>query len=366
VLDYTATAGVDLKPGRDFTVRLDLKGENNYTKGADSFTSVAAAVSTTTGVITTTPTLNHAGETVEDPSWTPEINARYTGFRNISLYTSADYRYVSGTERDVPQFSTTPVTEDEDVHENHGQYNVGANWAPCSFFSLRGETFYKDHQNNFQDYANYPSSSSAQYVLGYQLYGVKLTAIVNPIPTVTFTTRYIVQNGTMETATNTTSALQLPLEYDSMSAHNQQIDETIDWTPIRQFYMEASANVVFDATSTAYPQAGGIADNVVQNANNNYVEGSVLAGYVIDQKTDGEAQATYYRANNYDPALASNTTPYGAGAREYRFTVGVKHKITEKLIASAKIGYLVSRNDTSGDFTNYNAVVAYVALDRAF
>ena len=363
VLAYTATVGVDLKPIRDFTVRLDLKGENRYTKGADSFTSVVAAVNTTTGAVTQTPTLNHASETVEDPSWTPEINARYTGFRNISLYASADYRYVNGTERVVPQFSTTPVTEDEDVHENHGQYNIGANWAPCLFFSLRGETFYKDHQNNFQDYAG---SSPAQYVLGYQLYGGKFTATVNPLATLSFTTRYILQTGKMETATNTTSALQLPLEYDSMNAHNQQIDETIDWTPIPQFYMQASVNVVFDATSTSYPQAGGIADSVVQNANNNYWEGSVLAGYVIDKKTDGEAQYTYYRANNYNPALASNTVPYGAGAKEYRFTVGVKHKVTEKLIASAKIGYLVSRNDTTGDFTDYNAVVAYVALDHAF
>jgi hypothetical protein len=366
VLDYAATAGVDLKPIRDFRIQLDLKGENNYTKGADSFASVVGTVNTTTGSVAETPTFNHSGETVEDPSWTPEINARYTGFRSISLYTSADYRYVSGTERVVPEFGAIAATEDEDVHENHGHYTVGANWAPCPFFSLRGETFYKDHQNNFQDYANYPSTAPAQYVLGYQLYGIKLTAIATPIPTVTFTTRYIEQTGTMETATNTSSSLQLPQEYDSMNAHNQQIDETVDWTPIPQFYAEASLNVVFDATSTAYPQAGLPADNVVQNANNNYWEGSVLAGYVIDKKTDGEAQVTYYRANNYDPSLAANTVPYGAGEKDYRFTVGVKHLITPKLTASAKVGYLVSRNDTSGDFTDYNAVVAYVALDRAF
>ena len=105
---------------------------------------------------------------------------------------------------------------------------------------------------------------------------------------------------------------------------------------------------------------------MVQNANNNYWEGSALAGYVIDKKTDGEVQVTYYRANNYDPALASNTVPYGAGEKDYRFTVGVKREITDKLIASAKVGYLVSRNDTSGGFTNYNAVVAYLALDHAF
>ena len=93
----------------------------------------------------------------------------------------------------------------------------------------------------------------------------------------------------------------------------------------------------------------------------------MLAGYVIDAKTDGQAEFTYYRAfNNYDAALAANSIPYGAGEKDYRFTVGAKRKLTEKLIVSAKVGYLVSRNDTSGNFTNYNAVVAYVALDRAF
>jgi hypothetical protein len=367
ILDYTVTAGVDLKPFKDFRIQLDLKGENDYTKGADSYTSVGAAtVNTTTGVVASpAPALNHAGETVENPSWTPEINARYNGINNISLYTSASFQHVSGTERVVAQYSTTPATQDEDTHENHGQYTVGANWAPCSFFGLRGEIFYKDHQNNFQDYADFPSAVPIQYVLGYQLYGGRLTATVAPIPTVTLTTRYILQNGSMETATNIVSPAVIPGEYDSMNAHNQQIDETIDWTPLPQFYMEASVNVVFDCTSTAYPQAGLPADNVVQNANNNYWEGSVLAGYVIDKKTDGEAQYTYYRADNYDPALAANTVPYGAGEEDYRFTVGVKHKINDKLVISAKVGYLVSRNDTSGDFTNYNAVVAYVALDRA-
>jgi hypothetical protein len=368
VLDYTATTGVDLKPIRDLMIQLDLKGDNKYTKGADSYLAGGAAtVNTATGVVAPgTLTLNHAGETVEDPSWTPEINARYNGIRGLSLYTSANFRYVSGTERVVASYSTTPATQDEDTHENHGSYSVGANWVACSSVSLRGETFYKDHQNNFQDYANFPSAVPIQYVLGYQVYGFKLTAIVNPISTVTLTTRYILQNGKMETASNIVSAAILPEEYDSMNAHNQQIDETIDWTPMKQFYMQGNINVVFDCTSTSYPASGyPNADNLVQNANNNYWEGSVLAGYVIDAKTDGQAEFTYYRADNYNPALVE-TVSYGAGEEDYRYTVGAKRKITEKLIASAKVGYLVSQNNTSGGFTNYHAVVAYVALDRAF
>jgi hypothetical protein len=356
VIAYTGTAGVDLKPAGDFTVRLDLKGDNRYTKGADSFMSVAAAVNTATGAIATTPTANHANSRNNEMAWTPAIDARYTGFRNIALYASADYRYVSGEDRTTPQFTLTPVTENADVHENHGNYTIGANWVPCQFFSLRGETFYKDHQNNFQDYA---SSAPAQYVLGYQLYGGKLTATLSPLPTLSFTTSYILETGTMQTATETFA------QYDSMDTKSHHISETINWNPTRQFYMQGNLNVVFDTTHTAYPQAGTLADNVLRNADNNYWDGSVLAGYALDKKTDGEAECTYYRANNYQPAF-TGSVPYGAGAIEYRATVGLKHKINDHLIASAKIGYLVSRNDTTGDFTDYTARVAYVSLDHEF
>ena len=356
VLDYTANAGVELKPVSDLFVSVDVRGENRFTKAADSFNSVAATVSTTTGAVTTTPTANHANSTVNEPSWIPSIDLRYTGIRDISFYASGDYRYSSGTERLVPQFTTTPVTENEDVHENHGRYTVGANWAPVTFFSLRGETFYKDHQNNFQDYA---SASPTGFVLGYQLYGGRLSAVVSPLPTLSCTTSYVLQRGKMETAAN------LLATYDSMDARSQQIGETVDWTPIRQFYLQAGFNLVFDTTRTGYPQAGGVADNTVQNSNNNYWDANGLAGYALDPATDVEAEFVYYRADNYQPALAGSVS-YGAGARDYRATLGVKRKLTEHLIASAKFGYLVSRNDTTGNFTNYTARVAYLSLERAF
>jgi len=359
---YTGTAGVDVKPLSDFLVRLDLKGENDYTKGADSFTSTAAAVNTTTGKITTTPTANFGNSRVKEIAWTPEINLRYTGIRDISLYASADYRYVGGDDRTTPQFSTTPAPLTDNVYENHGRYTVGANWVPCPYFTLRGETFYKDHQNSFQGYA---TSISSEYVLGYRLYGGTLTAIVSPLPTLSFTTRYILQTGQMDVTTVGDPGLTSYANYDSMNTKSHQIGETIDWNPIRQFYLQGNINVVFDTLRTAYPQAGGVANTVLRNSDNNYWDGSVLAGYAIDKKTDGEVECTYYRANNYQPAFTGSVS-YGAGAKEYRATVGLKHKINDHLIASAKIGYLVSRNDTTGDFTDYTARVAYVSLEHAF
>jgi len=248
-----------------------------------------------------------------------------------------------------------------DVHENHGGYTVGANWVPCNFFTLRGETFYKDHQNNFQGYYWAPSS---QFVLGYQLRGARITASVKPTPTLAFTTRYIYQTGKMQTATEALA------EYQSMDAKSHNIGETIDWTPVKQFYMQANLNLVYDVTSTSYPRAGVTAtsggDDAVHNANNNYWNGSVLAGFVVDKVTNAELQYTYYKAANYEAALITSGLPYGAGQTDYTVTVGLKRKLTDKLLAVAKVGYLSSESVTTGGRANYTARIAYVSLQQAF
>jgi len=124
-------------------------------------------------------------------------------------------------------------------------------------------------------------------------------------------------------------------------------------------------NIVFDTTSTAYPRAGGAANDVLRNADNNHWNASVIAGFVVDKVTNAEMQYTYYTASNFQPELTA-TQPYGASAKNYSATFGIKRKLTDKLIAEVKVGYISSKNDTTGGMTNYNAKVAYVSLQQAF
>ena len=357
---YTANLGADFKVRNDLTFEAGLKGEDRYVTASDSYNNVAAAVAAATGVITQTTTTLNARSRTKEKSLTPEVGARYTGIRNISLYTTAEYRYVSGDERVTTQYNVVTASPNplfDDVHENHGRYTVGANWVPCTFFTLRGETFYKDHQNNFQDYA---TAAPDQFVLGYKLKGARLTATIKPLPTLTFTTRYIYQTGEIQTSTRSFA------EYQSMDSKSHNIGETVDWTPVKQFYMQGNVNVVFDTTSTAYPRAGGAANDMLRNADNNYWTGSVIAGFVVDKVTNAEAQYTYYKADNYQPGLIVTGLPYGASEKNYTVTVGLKRKLTDKLIAEAKVGYMSSRNDTTGGNTNYTARIAYVSVQQAF
>jgi len=359
--NLVGNVGADLKLGQNWFIETGLKAEDRYIHASDAWTVISRSVSLTTGAITETLTPNTATSTTKETSWTPELGARYTGFRNLSLYGNADYRYTPGTEditngntSSTTSVTTTTLTND-DTRENHGRYTLGANWNACTFFSLRAETFLKNHRNSFYGYA---TSTGSSYLLGSEYRGARLTATISPLPTLSFVTRYIYQTGTMDVTTATTAF------YQSMDAKTHTIGETINWNPIRQFYLQGNLNVVYSTTSTAYPRAGGTANDVLRNADNNYLSGSLLAGFVVDKKTNAEIQYTQYKATNFEPLYA--TQPYGAGAKDFTVTAGLKRKLTDKLIADAKVGYLSSKNDTTGGRTDYTARVAYVSLQQAF
>jgi hypothetical protein len=40
--------------------------------------------------------------------------------------------------------------------------------------------------------------------------------------------------------------------------------------------------------------------------------------------------------------------------------------ISPKLVMNAKVGYIDSKNDTTGGYTNYRGPMAYLAFDHAF
>jgi hypothetical protein len=361
---YTGNITFDLKPTKDLSVLLALRGEDSYIKSNGWLSTVALATGSTT--TTAAPVLNAVYSRNKETVATPTADLRYTGFRNLVLYASATQRMTNGDERSANPFSTVvPAASsltNNDVTENHDNYTLGANWNGSSGLTMRAETFYKDHENKF---IGYSTNLGTKYVLGYQFFGVKLTAIAKPLPTLSFTSRYVGQTGKMLVTAGTFA------ENDSMDAKNHTLSETVDWTPVREFYLQGNVSVIFSTLSTLPANAGistatGVsANNIVKNTDNNYWTASVLAGFVVDKDTDAQLQGTYYRANNYNAALAATTMPFGMSAEDSSITIGLKHKFSDRLVGSAKIGYFNSRNDTTGGLTNYSARVAYLSLDCA-
>jgi len=363
----TGNLGVSYKPTTNLYVSLALKGEDEDMHGNNQVVYLNTRLVQSTGVTTSIPIDAPNNSERSEKSWTPELNVRYTGISNLALYGTVDYRYVKGDDTGTSTGVTTSgvgpagtvipsvVSSQDNAKENHGHYKVGANWAVASMLTLRAEVFYKDHRNS---YTGFGADEGGQYVLGYQFFGTKLTAIVKPSPYITVTGRYVGKDGKMDTT------VDFAEKYDSMDYKSHDFGTTIDWTPIKQFYMQGNVDVVFETTSTAYPSAGGTANDVLRNADNNHWTASVIAGFVVDKETNAEIQYTRYKASNFEPLYAS--VPYGAGASDYAVTVGLKRKLTDRLLAEVKVGYLSSKNDATGGRTDYTARVAYVSLQQAF
>ncbi|HVS52861.1 MAG TPA: hypothetical protein VHD62_10955 [Opitutaceae bacterium] len=360
---FTGTAGVEWKPLKDLELAAALKGENVKTSGNYLANYVSNMVVLATGVVTPVPLSAPNSMSISEKPWIPEASARYSGIRNVSLFALWDYRtapsdektnYVSITTSSGPVVLSAPTLSNDRVKEKHTNLKLGANWTPMANLTLRGEFFTKDHENSFTGYG--PALGN-YYILDYDTYGARVSAIVRLTPALSFSTRYVVSRGKAEIAED---AYVLG---NSNDTRRYEIAETIDWTPGKSIYVQANANVVWDTTGTVYPRAGGAANDVLHNADNNYWNASLVTGFVIDQETDALVQATYYKADNYERALAAATMPYGQGGHEYSVTVGLKHKFSDRMVGSAKIGYYENKNETTGGYANYKGPVGYLSLD---
>jgi hypothetical protein len=379
-----STAGsiaLEWKPAKDTFVKLGLSGEGKDTKSSGSLTAVTAAVNATTGVITTTLSPQIFNSQVIETTLTPSLDVRYTGIKDVALYAAASVRSVNGDERYVTPYNpvTTPVPSNgsqalNSTSQDRSRINVGANWRAATSFEVRAEVFAKDNDDNYDGYLVRSDGYVDTYHLDYKFKGFKVTAIFRPDPTLTFTTRYVYQKGLAKVKSTylSGSTVTQPV-YDSMNADNHMFGETVNWTPSKQFYMQLNVNVVRNKINTVYPRAGtapasgsNIAwnvDNMLQDSDNNYVDGSLLAGAVLSKTDDLLLQATYYKADNYNPQVAALTMPYGAGAEESMVSVGLKHKFTDRFLATLKIGYIDSRNDTTGGNTNFRGPLGCVTLE---
>lgn len=355
-----ANLGVKLTPSREFTTKLTLKHEKIDIDGFNTVQYISNKIDQTTGVIT--PVLANANNLADrtEKTWTPELDLRYTGFKGLSLYGTFDYRHSPGEEFGSSQGASlggivgSPVVSYTNVKLNHGHYKVGANWTVNQMLSLRGEIYYKDHTNGFY---GFNTSAGDSYLLGYEFYGTKVTAVVKPHGSLSFTTRLVSQSGKMDTTVDGGVSM------NSNDTTNYQFGETIDWSPSAETYVQANLNVVYHTIQTAYPVAGGLGNEVLRNADNNYINGSLVAGLAVNKSTDATLQYTYYRADNYrTPTYA--TVWYGAGVEEYTVSVGFKHRFNEKLVGLIRLGYVESENQTTGGNTNFHGPLAFISIEH--
>ncbi len=370
VKDYVGSIGLDYKPTKTLFVKLALRAQSEFIRGASSFTVVAASG---TPAVTLASTPRSGWAKIHQNVRTPVAEVRYTGIKDVALYATGSKRDLSGEERNSSAYNYLTAANgtlaNNHVSEDHGNYTVGANWRQSAFLTLRGELFHKGHKNNTVGFSTIGATVGDYYLLDSEYTGYKLSALAKVTPQFGFTTRLVSQKGTMQV----TGFLPTFPAYDSLNSKNYMIGESIDWNPSNTVYVQLNANLTYHVISTIYPRAGVTpatatnrafdSNTILQNSDNNYATFGALTGFALDKVTNMEIQANHYRAQNGNAVLAPLTMPYGVAVEETSLTVGVKHKFTGSWIGHAKLGYFESKNDTSGGRSDFHGPLAYVAFE---
>ncbi len=384
--DYVGNISVEWSPTKDWLATVAWRDESSVVASDGSFTNTAL-VSTAKAVsplyVTTSqePTYSHYSEHVS----TPEVSLQYQGMKSLTLYATFDDRIDNGQQHWVNPYAASAVTGNaaavlqgapignvfyQDADQNYKDVKFGANWNANALFTVRAEAYEKDHQNQFVGSNDLVGTASygGLFATGYEFLGFKLSVILKPLPTLTFSTRYQPQSGTIHVTSNPLNG-GLGGEITSGKARTQMISETVNWTPIPQVYVQANLNVVYSYIQTAYPvvvvSTTTYVPTPIDNANNNYVAGSALAGFVLDKKTDADVKINWLRADDYNGQIAAGGQPFGAGFAEQSYSAGLKHQFTPRLRGEARGGYLKRVDTTTGYFTNYKGPIAYVSLTFA-
>jgi hypothetical protein len=123
-------------------------------------------------------------------------------------------------------------------------------------------------------------------------------------------------------------------------------------------YLIGSGNLVFNQVATP-------AAPVLPNADNNYLDASLGAGYALGKKTDLHLDLTHYRARDFSDNSATSL-PYGANQETNSASVTSVVRQNENLVYTLKYTYAINHDDTSGGHNDFRASLLYAKVQLLF
>ena len=350
----------------------------------------------TTGAVATTGTnylalsSNHYTEIEES------LDARYVGINNIVLYLKGDWDERNGewnestNLEDANGVTTGLISAAEDATTDYlsQKYEAGINWYPLMRLNLSLQYYYQAEMTNFN--WNVPSNVGGGIpspgtnegilsALGLNTNDVNVRVSWHPLGNLALVSRYDMQDVSMknagigeQTTSNGATVSNAYLnEIGSAYITNNMFTESVTWTPLSRLYLQGNVSYVLSQTDTpagsTYLTSNGpsYTSPTVLNFKNNYSEFSADLGFQLDDKTDLQAEYTYYRADDYQNNITVGM-PYGAGAEETTVSAGVNRKFAKNISMSLKFTYYTYRDQTSGGNDNCKAYMIYSGLQYRF
>jgi hypothetical protein len=283
---------------------------------------------------------------------TESLEIRYTRFTNWAFYIRGELLEGEGNLQEREQEAQTGlVFRDTDSTRFTQKYTVGANWYPLTRLNLGGQYYYKSRQNDYDHLVDSTPNTGADrypaYIVDQDFFthDVNFRVTWRALANLTLITRYDFQLSTIKTRQD----LLAQVESAESTAHI--LSESVSWVPCSRLFLQGSVNYVLDQTDNP---AAEVVPGIILNSKNNYWNASMLGGYAFSDKTDFQAQYSYYRANNYvNNSLLSQ--PYGASGEDHAVFGTLTHRFTRRLQMSWRYGFFAGHDLTSGGHNDYLA-----------
>jgi hypothetical protein len=280
---------------------------------------------------------------------------------------------LSEREREAPS-GPVDLFRETDVERFNQKYSVGANWYPHRKINLAGQYYYKIRQNDYDHVVDstvfappatndfYPAFIEQQ---DFDTHDVNFRVTWRALSSVTLVSRYDYQISSIDTQGDTDLAGTSLSKIQSAEMVSHILSQSVSWTPWYRLFLQGNITYVWDFTDTPADNVSGAARGVVQTMRNDYWNASALAGFVVNDATDLQAQYAYYRADNYQDNSAFSQ-PYGAGAEEHAVTATLIHRFSKNLLGKLTYGYFCNNDQTYGGHNDYTAHMVYSSLQYRF
>jgi hypothetical protein len=310
---------------------------------------------------------------------TGALDLRYTGISDLVLYAKGQWGYESEDIRRTDLYMPDGINDADhdgeflstDVEINEQEYTIGANWYALRNLSFGIQGFHAQRDQSLDHYegnqqvglADAPLPGGAnnfrpimtEHNTTVDDFNVRMTW--RPVSNVSLVTRYDYRhteyenaginwskvNPAVSTSPNIDPAVFYPI-IESGDVLSHIVSQSATWSPTQALYLQGTVSWISSETDTPDTYSG--------DSDNDYLCGTLTAGYAIDKRTEITASYTYYSANNYVNSVGFtgvNTMGYGLETQEHSVGVTLTRVLTPNMIWNLHYGYVSSNTDSSGD-----------------
>lgn len=302
------------------------------------------------------------------------VEFRYTGVKNFSFNTRADWSSSEGTleetrilEPGLPA-QRISVDRDSELERTTQKYAFTANWYPRQGVTLAAQYYFKARQNDFQAIRDttpntitssdrYPAYISNQDFETSD-FNLRLTWRISP------TFRTVTRYDYMKTTINS-QEVDLPFG-ESMNVDQKIFTESITWNPVARWFLQANLSVVSEELLTPAVFATGTAANLVAPSKGDYVSWNLSSGYALDDQSDLFVDYTTYEARDGFVNNAAFSVPYGTEVETSILSATYKRQLDRRTSITFKYAYAKSEDAAYLGKADYEANVFQAKLQYRF